>query len=161
MFKSFLGIAIIGFLSISCSDNAVFDTYESLPGYWEKDSLVTFYIVQPDTIAPFNAFINLRTNSDYRYNNLFLITEMNFPNGKVVTDTLEYEMAYPNGKYMGEGFGDVKKHKLWYKENIRFNEDGSYTLKVRQAMRENGDVNPIEKLDGITEVGFRLEPASN
>ena len=160
MLKSLVLLFVVVLTLSSCSDTAVYDTYESLPGSWQKDNAIAFDLSDMDTITPYNAFINLRSNSDYRYNNLFLITEMNFPNGKVVTDTLEYEMAYPNGTYIGQGFGDVKENKLWYKENIMFTETGVYTFKIRQAMRENGSVSPVENLQGITEVGFRIEPTS-
>ena len=78
-------------------------------------------------------------------------------NGKVISDTLEYEMAYPNGDWMGQGFGDVYESKLWYKENVRFPETGTYQFKIRQAMRKNGNVNGISELQGITDVGFRIE----
>lgn len=82
---------------------------------------------------------------------------MNFPNGKIITDTLEYEMAYPDGKFMGSGFGEVKENKLWYKEKVQFPEEGVYQVEIQQAMRKNGKIDPIEKLEGITEVGFRIE----
>ena len=66
-------------------------------------------------------------------------------------------MAEPDGSWLGEGFGDLKENKLWYKENIQFNETGTYTFKVKQAMRRNGDVDPISDLEGIKDVGLRIE----
>jgi len=82
---------------------------------------------------------------------------MQFPNGKTITDTLEYKMANPDGSWLGTGFGDIKENKLWYKEHIQFSEAGSYTFKLKQAMRRNGDVNPIADLEGIRDVGLRIE----
>ena len=35
---------------------------------------------------------------------------MNYPNGKVVKDTLEYKMAAPNGELLGTGFSDIKEN---------------------------------------------------
>ena len=46
---------------------------------------------------------------DYKYSNLFLITEMQFPHGRTISDTLEYNMARPDGSWLGTGFGDVSK----------------------------------------------------
>lgn len=82
---------------------------------------------------------------------------MQFPNGKVISDTLEYEMTKPNGEWLGTGFGDVKENKLWYKENVKFYESGDYCVRIKQAMRKNGQVEGIEDLQGITDVGFRIE----
>ena len=155
-FLVLLLLIAFGFLT-SCDSKQVFDEYKSIGKSWHKDSIIKFQIKELDTLKPYNLFINIRNNSAYNYNNLFLITEMNFPNGKVITDTLEYEMAYPDGKFMGVGFGDVKENKLWYKEEVQFPEEGIYQINIQQAMRKNGSVNPIENLQGITEVGFRIE----
>ncbi|HET8838216.1 MAG TPA: gliding motility lipoprotein GldH [Flavobacteriaceae bacterium] len=158
MYKHFFGLLLIfGILLVSCDSKQVFDEYKSLPNGWNQDSIVHFEVKQVDTSKVYDLFINIRNNNDYAYSNLFLITEMHFPQGKIITDTLEYEMAYPNGEWMGQGFSDMKENKLWYKENVRFPEIGTYKITIRQAMRENGKVNGIDNLEGITEVGFRIE----
>ncbi len=90
-----------------------------------------------------------------------MIAEINFPNGKTVKDTLEYQMAKPNGTLLGQGFTDVKENKLWYKERVQFDEAGTYTVTIQHAMRNNGEVNGVDNLEGITDVGFRREPATN
>ncbi|MDX1761956.1 MAG: gliding motility lipoprotein GldH [Christiangramia sp.] len=144
----------------SCDRKRVFDDYESLRG-WHKDSLVSFELENIDSTKVYDLFINIRNNSEYRYSNLFLITEIRFPQGKVISDTLEYEMTRPNGEWLGTGFGDVKENKLWYKENVRFDESGKYEVTIQQAMRKNGEVEGIEVLDGITDVGFRIEKSDN
>ncbi len=82
---------------------------------------------------------------------------MVFPHGKTIKDTLEYKMAEPSGKLLGEGLMGVKENKLWYKEKVVFSEKGEYTVNIQHAMRENGKVNGIEELQGITDVGFRIE----
>ena len=145
------------FLLVSCDKTRVYDEYKSLPNEWHKDSVVSFKLEAPDTLNNYNLFINLRNNSDYRYSNLYLITEINFPYGKVISDTLQYEMAKPSGEWLGTGFGEVKESKLWYKENFRFPEAGEYTVNIQQAMRKRDSVQGIEKLEGVTEVGFRIE----
>jgi gliding motility-associated lipoprotein GldH len=69
-------------------------------------------------------------------------------------------MADPNGKLLGTGFTDVKENKLWYKGFVKpfiFNESGEYKIKIQHAMRQNGQVNGIENLEGITDIGFRIE----
>jgi len=142
---------------MSCDSKSVFDDYQSIPNKWHKDSLVTFIINPPDTINKYNLFVNLRNTNAYKYSNLYMIVEMNFPNGKVVKDTLEYQMTKPNGEFLGEGFSDVKENKLWYKEGVIFNEEGAYTVNLQHAMRANGDVNGIIELEGITDLGFRVE----
>ena len=82
---------------------------------------------------------------------------MDFPHGKVVTDTLEYRMAHPDGTWMGQGIGSVKENKLWYKEGIRFAETGNYNITITHAVRNNGAVEGVKNLEGITDVGYSIE----
>ena len=151
---------IVIILFSSCDEKRVFDEYRSVNG-WQKDSLISFKLNELDSTKVYDLFINIRNNSDYPYSNLFLITEIKFPEGKVVSDTLEYEMTKPNGEFLGEGYGDVKENKLWYKEKVKFEESGNYQVTIQQAMRKNGEVEGIEELEGITDVGFRIENSDN
>lgn len=151
----FLFMLVLGM--VSCDSNRVFDEYKSVSNAWNKNDNVSFSIKQPDSINAYNLFVNLRTTSEYKYSNLFLIVAMEFPYGKTITDTLEYRMAEPDGRMLGEGISDVKEHKLWYKEGVVFEENGVYNVNIKQAMRENGSVNGIANLEGITDVGFRVE----
>ena len=145
----------------SCDDTQVYDQYITVSETWEKDEKVSFELPELDPNKKYNLFINVRNTNDYRYSNLFLIRDMKFPNGKVITDTLEYQMAAPDGKWLGVGFSDIKENKLWYKENINFTEEGVYTVTLQHAMRKNGEVSGINSLQGITEVGFRIEDTQN
>ncbi|NCQ15170.1 MAG: gliding motility lipoprotein GldH, partial [Flavobacteriales bacterium] len=111
-------------LVVSCDSKRVFDEYKTVPNVWNKDSIMSFSIHPPDSIKPYNLFVNLRNTSQYKYSNIFLIVEMVFPHGKTIKDTLEYRMADPSGKFLGSGIMDVKENKLWYKENVIFNESG-------------------------------------
>lgn len=142
---------------VSCDSKRVFDEYNSVPNKWHKDSIVTFKINPPDTVNSYNLFVNLRNTNAYKYNNLFLIVEMKFPHGRTVKDTLEYRMADATGKLLGFGLTDVKENKLWYKEAVVFNEAGEYTVNIQHAMRENGKVSGVVELEGITDIGFRVE----
>jgi len=152
---------IFPFALASCDSNRVFDTYKSVPNGWHKDSIVSFKVSPPDSTNAYNLFVNLRSTNDYKFNNLFLITEMVFPYGKTIKDTLEYRMADPNGKLLGTGLTGVKENKLWYKEQVVFKEAGEYIVNIQHAMRENGKVNGVVELEGITDIGFRIEKQLN
>ncbi len=156
-----LGLLFFCFVLCSCDNNRVFDEYSSLPNKWNKDSVITFNVTPPDSINAYNVFVNLRNTGDYKYSNLFLIIDIKFPNGKVITDTLEYKMTKPNGEFLGKGFADIKENKLWYKENVVFEEEGDYVFSIRHAMRENGKVDGVIDLEGIEDVGLRIERINN
>lgn len=155
--SSFPILIIIAICFFSCDPNRVYDDYESIPNGWNKDSVITFKLQNIDSVQNYNLFINVRNNSEFAYSNLFLIAQIQFPQGKVITDTLEYQMATPSGEWLGTGFGDIRENKFWYKENVRFDEPGDYKVSIQHAMRKSGDEQGIEELEGITDVGFRIE----
>lgn len=153
----FFALSFILFLVISCNSNTTFSNNKSLSGVWNKDDVVKFDLPQLDSLKTYNLFVNLRNTNDYKYNNVFLIVAMNFPHGKIVTDTLEYKMASPDGTWLGNGIGSIKENKLWYKEQVSFKEEGNYSVSIMHAIRNNGNVEGVTNLEGITDIGFSVE----
>ena len=132
----------------SCNTDVVNSEYKSLKGaIWNRDEQVQFSFSELDTIQKHNVFINVRNDGSFPYSNLFLITALTTPEGQVLTDTLEYTMALPDGTWLGKGKGSIKENKLWFKENIVFPSKGVYTIDVSHAMRKNGNVSGIIGLE--------------
>ena len=152
---SILFLAMV-LLLVSCDKKRVFDEYKSVGKAWHKDSIVNFELPKIDTTKYYNLFLNIRDNDNYPFNNLFVIVSMEHPGGMTKVDTLEYQMANADGTLLGDGFTDVKESKLYYKERVKF-KAGAYKVHIRQAARQTGKVTGVQKLDGITEVGFRIE----
>lgn len=152
--NSFL-ILLMPFIFLSCDEKRVFDEYQSVGSAWHKDSIISFDLPVLDSTKRYDLFINLRDNNNYPYNNLFLIVTLEKPNGYTKVDTLEYEMAAPDGSLLGEGFTDIKESKLFYKEGVRFR--GKYKVNIKQAVRESGKVPGVTQLEGITDIGLRIE----
>ena len=148
-------LLLAAILLISCDKKRVFDEYKSVGSAWHKDSVVTFDLPVLDSTKKYNLFVNLRDNNDYPFNNLFLIVALEMPNGFTKVDTLEYQMANPDGTLLGNGFTDIKESKLFYKEDVKFR--GKYKVHIKQAVRQSGKIPGVQELEGITEVGFRIE----
>lgn len=148
-------ILIIVCTLVACDKNQIFDQYQSTKNGWHRDTLVQFSWKQ-ESAEPVNLFIQLRNNEKYAFNNLFVIAKLKFPNQKVLVDTLEYTMANPDGKFIDQGFSSIVTNQLYYKEKLTL-EKGDYTITLEQANRKNGSVKPLEVLDGVTDVGFRVE----
>lgn len=151
---------ILGFLSflISCDSNRIFDEYVTINNSsWKNQDTISFKLPIKDTISAQNLFINIRNNNDYKYSNIFVITEILAPNQFATIDTLQYEMADETGKWLGDGFSDLKENKLFFKENYVFQKNGEYTIKIIHAMRNSKETKGLDALDGITSVGLRIE----
>jgi len=156
--NSFLAIFILVLFVVSCDSNGVLDAYKKVPdNEWNLKEAVQFNFKVSDTISKNNLFINIRNNNEYSFSNLYLISHLYFPNGNTIVDTLQYEMTDKNGRFLGNGFAEIKNNKLFYKESVQFPISGEYSLNIYQAMRENNQIKGIENLLGITDVGFRIE----
>lgn len=156
--RNSIAFILIIIVLASCGRAKVFEAYKpTTNNAWHKDSIMNFTFSPTDTLARNNVFINLRNNKDYEYSNLFLIVGIEFPNNTNIVDTLEYEMADTQGKFLGTGLTDLKENKLEYKTNVVFPTKGEYNINVQQAMRKSGQINGIESLNGITEVGISIE----
>ncbi len=141
----------------SCDENLVSsDTTSFEDVAWPADQPAIFDIEPPDSLTDYNINFRLRNNPSYAYKNLWLITQMKFPQGKIVTDTLEYDMADPQGNFLGTGH-DVVENKLRYLKGFRFRESGTYQLSLQQAMRKSGSADPLEQLEGVLDVGYSIE----
>tara|TARA_B100001146_G_scaffold225257_1_gene249098 strand:- start:24580 stop:25065 length:486 start_codon:yes stop_codon:yes gene_type:complete len=160
MHKALLTLVIAALLT-ACNSNVIeSDTRSIASAVWEKNDTISFAVQPKDSLQSYDMFLQVRNTNNYPFNNLFLIVSMEFPHGKVVTDTLEYKMANPDGSWLGTGFGTIKENKLWYKEGITFFEGGTYNLRITHAVRNNGEVDGVTALEGISDVGYSIEAVS-
>lgn len=144
---------------LACSEEGkVFHEYQNLAnGSWSTSDTLRFELPKFDSSDNYNLFLNVRNDEGYPFSNLFLIIYLDAPNGQVLIDTLEYEMAKPTGEWLGVGMGSIKESKLWYKESFQFEDSGNYRIRIRQAMRKNGDSEGLQELKGITDFGLEIQ----
>ena len=154
-----LVLSTVLFSVVSCQrdTNMVFDQYQKTSGVWDRTDVKTFVYDVYDTVQRHNLYLNIRVNKSYPYSNLFVIFKMHQLNLDVVIDTLQFQMANPDGTLLGNGFSDVKESKLELKEGFAFPAKGSYKFTIEQVVRELGEVEGVNSLEGVSEVGFRIE----
>ena len=150
--------SLLSLLLIACGQSGdTADTIAINSEGWQVKDLAIFELPRLDSLATYNAYITVRNNNKYPFSNLFLIVSLQHPYGKTAVDTLEYKMARPDGSWLGAGIGNVKENKLFFKQNLIFNEAGNYTLHISHAVRNNGEPQGVSKLEGITDIGYSLE----
>lgn len=149
---------VSGLLFLGCGKGPVYSEFQALDGgSWQRGNIKEFKISDLEANQNYQMYINVRNDNTYPYSNLFLITELEYPDGATYVDTLEYVMANADGTWLGKGYGSIKENKLWYKENINFPVKGVYIVRIEHAMRKNGTVDGIVELPGITDVGVEIE----
>ena len=110
---------------------------------------------------PDHLYLHLRNNQDYPFSNIFLVVNLKAKDSLILSDTLEYAMAQPNGEWLGTGFSSVKESKLWWKEQWSTAVDPPYTVEIAQANRTNGRAQGEAVLPGIVSVGLSITSAEN
>ncbi|MGB8491766.1 MAG: gliding motility lipoprotein GldH [Bacteroidales bacterium] len=147
-------IFVITILLSSCGKNVVFTDSEAMRGNtWKIADIPVFSFPVKDTVTNNNIYFTIRTGSAYPYRNIYLFVTTSSPNGKSVTDTLNYDLADGKGKWFGKGFGDIHELRLPYKTNVYFPLSGTYSIRIQHGMR-------IEDLAGVYDVGLRVEKAA-
>jgi len=152
-----LSAVILSMTSCKQDEKMLFDQYQETSGTWDKTDVKTFVYDVQDTVQRHNLFMNLRVNKSYPYSNLFVIFKIHQPDSDVLVDTLQFQMAKPDGTLLGNGFSDVKESRLELKEGYIFPKAGSYKFSIEQVVRELGEVEGVSSLNGVSEVGFRIE----
>ena len=102
-----------------------------------------------DTVSLHNIYLQVRHTVDYPLSNLYMFVLLKGPSGQFVRDTVNMVLAAPDGSWTGTGTGKLKELRLLYRQQIRFNEPGTYSIFMEQAMRRS-------ELP-VTDVGVRIE----
>ena len=144
-------VVFILFLSLgSCQSNDDKILMKDVGEQWKKNDVQTFDFGINDAQNQKNMMFVVRNNNGYPYSNLRLIANIEHNKKKISTDTLNFVLAKPNGEWIGTGFGDTKEIIFQYKLNYRFPQNGNYSVKVIQAMRNN-------QLPGIEDIGIKIQ----
>jgi len=132
----FIQLFIFLLLFFSCTENTIFEKKVAVnKNGWHSNDKVLFSVNILDTISSYTVFLEIENTEEYKWENLFLFTDITFPDGKHIKDTADFLLSYSNGKWIGEQNGEIYTSKYPYKHNIRFPLTGTYSFSFEQAMR--------------------------
>ncbi len=142
-------LALLG----ACNQGAVFnETANLVEDTWHKDSVLVFDPVINDTSRVVNIGFSLEHTAGYPYSNLWLFVGVKSPGGQMQTDTIEYFLAEPDGKWIGKG-NDASRTLHWlYKGGVKLAHPGEYIFSVQQGMRR-------DSLAGVKSFSLWIEKA--
>jgi gliding motility-associated lipoprotein GldH len=151
---SFILILTSSLLLLTCNRNVVYTGSMPMPAKkWELMTIPSFTVPIDDTLNSNNVSFTIRTGSSYPFRNIYLFVQTKSPDGRLITDTLQYFLADEKGNWYGKGFGDIHELNLPYKSNVYFPVKGTYQFSIRHGMR-------IEDLNGVYDFGLRIEKAA-
>lgn len=146
-----LCVLLIAIFALSCDSSRIFEQNTAMENdLWPKTRQVGFSFDIEDTDQLYNLSINIRNKNDYPYNNIFLLVEMNSPDNKYFTDTLEFDLADKTGRWTGSGIGNVWLNQFPLVKGVKMLVPGTYSVKIGHGMRD-------DSLVAISDVGLRVE----
>jgi gliding motility-associated lipoprotein GldH len=135
----------------SCSRNIVYTQYKTFnDNQWFANDKAVFDVEIKDTQSLNNISLMVRHTDTYPYNNIFLFVTTKYPDGKILTDTMEVVLSNSKGEWLGSGAGDIFDFKVPIKKNVRFPLAGKYQFIFEQSMR-------VDPLPMIMDFGFEIE----
>ena len=147
----FFPFILLALALTSCNSNVVFTDSVAMKGNtWALANVASFSFPVTDTASSNNIYFIIRTGSSYPYRNIYLFVTTTAPGDKMITDTLQYELADEKGNWYGKGTGDIHELKLPYKSNIYFPSSGEWQIRIQHGMR-------MEDLRGVYDFGLRVE----
>lgn len=143
------------FIMSSCNNTRVYNKYQHIEDCtWHQDSAISFSFNAKDTINHYNVMLNIRHNSEFRHQNLWLFTTSTDPLGNIAKDTLECYLYDNIGRALGQDYFYIYEMPLIYMNGIKFHKQGEYKFEIHQAMRDS-------LLKGIESLGLTIEKANN
>ncbi len=135
----------------SCNLQSI--TYEKKIRYpkqvWTYADSITYNFNIVDTTSLYNFELVILHNDWYSFQNLYTKLTTTFPDGKSLSQVVNFDLAEPNGKWEGDRIGSIYKCRTTIQENAFFSLPGKYVLTLGQNTR-------TDTLYGIKGFDFRL-----
>tara|TARA_B100000427_G_C15191583_1_gene456242 strand:+ start:55 stop:513 length:459 start_codon:yes stop_codon:yes gene_type:complete len=116
---------------------------------WDYTKTVIFNFDINDTSKTYDLMMVFCNTLNYQYQNLYLIIETRHKNNTISTDTVHYNITDKYGKWLGKGGGSIKNNYFNYKNNVVFDQIGTYSLELKHGMRTN-------PLPGSSSIGVQI-----
>ena len=147
----FLWTALLAAAAVGCRPSPEFAVVRDIPGEaWYADSMLVFDVEIADTTATYRVEVDVRHAGTYAYRNLYVGRDVLNKGGTVYRDTAEFQLANPEGQWIGDGITGLKTVTLPYRsEGLRFPKPDTYRFRLQHLMRD-------EPLKGIHSVALKL-----
>ncbi len=156
--KHIAGIAATLMLLWGCAGKPLYLEYQTIPASgWHADSTLTFTTAITDTTSAYDVLLYLRHTDRYQYQNIWLFIDNSVSetadsireNTLLGRDTIEFYLADERGRWLGNGYGNIREMPVLYMQNVRYKHAGNYSYTVSQGMRD-------EMLKGVSDIGIKI-----
>ncbi|MEA3497034.1 MAG: gliding motility lipoprotein GldH [Bacteroidota bacterium] len=135
----------------SCQKPDILDKQIDInPEGWDFNENFQFQFIIEDTSAFYDVIFTIRNTSEYKFSNIWVMIDKYSPQNIQSKKRYEYTLATPDGRWLGNGLGDLIDHKFIVDKNVKFQQKGKYKYIVNHEMR-------IDKLQNIQTIGLNVK----
>jgi gliding motility-associated lipoprotein GldH len=146
-------LVVLFFSLVSCQNDSIFEVYKPLSvDGWDLHDTLDFKFEIKDISKKYNLYIGIRHRDLFEYQNFFIKTFTQFPNGQIKEDLLSIPLSNELGEWLGKCTGDVCFYRAPIISRFKFNEMGTYHIRIKHEMRVN-------ELENLMDIGLKLEEA--
>lgn len=136
---------------LSCTYSNTVQDFHSIPAEgWYKRTTESFFIPVRDSSVHYAVTVNIRHNTLFRYQDLWLYVFYPTPSDSLLCDTVKLQVSDESGHWLGQGWGSLFQLSVPLKNPLVVLKGDSAALQVRPAMQD-------DYVKGVTEVGFTLK----
>jgi len=142
--------------AVACGPSPEFIVVREIDGEaWYRDSMLVFDVPVADTTVTYRVEVDVRHAGDYAYRNLYVGRDVLNAGGTVYHDTAEFQLASPEGRWLGDGIAGLKTVTLAYRsEGLRFPKAETYRFRMQHLMRDE----PLQGIHSVALKLYRTEP---
>ena len=154
MIRFCLNVALLaGLMACQGDPNVVYKENTDIDGgNWYVKNTPAFRFTIADASQPYDLYYTLRHTLTYPYYNLYITRYLTDERGREIESRLDelLLMDAKTGQPRGKGLGDLYDNRVLMKRAYRFPKPGTYTLRLKQYMRQ-------DPLPDVVSVGISVE----
>jgi gliding motility-associated lipoprotein GldH len=152
----FLGtLIVVSFVLVlvfpSCDSPAIFKQNLKIENnIWVRDQIADFDVEIKDTTMRYDVNVEVRHASHYPFANLLIELNIIYPSGEERVKAHDLLLRNSDGKFKGNGLGDIWDISIPIYKNHAFNTAGKYKFSIRNIM-------PVHETPGLMEIGLNIK----
>lgn len=141
------------FLWVSCRQDTLYHTYQSIPtpDGWHKQDTLSYQLPEQIEGEGYRLEVGIRNTNQYPFRDIWLIIRQNWKDSLVFqTDTLHFYLADEQGKWnSGGNTGSLFQHTYFCEKTFTIRPSSINVLQMTHLMKQ-------DPLPGINDAGIRL-----
>ena len=150
-FLTYCLLLFLLFLQSCKEEGVVFNDFVKIEeSSWKYKDNVSFNFNISDTINAYDVYLQLRNTKAYNWSNIYIFSDINYPNSKTRRDTFEFYLTDKKGHWLGKKSGNIIENEFLLFKATKFPITGAYNISIQQAMRDTS-------LEECINVGLKIK----